>query len=202
MANHWDMRYREHDIVYGYLPNVFMASQLAIKSPGSLYLPCDGEGRNGVWAAKEGWRVRSFDASAVGVKKSVEWAAREGVSIQVEVADAMEVDPKEKFDVVALVFAHMPPSMREAFHRRAWSWVKPGGILVVEGFHKDQFGLASGGPKDVDMLFDETTFVKDLKGELCQTLWSAKCEQHLDEGPFHQGKAITCQWVLRKTETS
>ena len=44
MANHWDMRYREHDIVYGYLPNVFLASQLAIKQPGSLYLPCDGEG--------------------------------------------------------------------------------------------------------------------------------------------------------------
>lgn len=124
------------------------------------------------------------------------------MSIQVEVADAMEVDPKETFDVVALVFAHMPPSMREAFHRRAWSWVKPGGILVVEGFHKDQLGLASGGPKDVDMLFDETTFVEDLDGKSCQTLWSAKCEQHLDEGPFHQGKAVTCQWVLRKTKAS
>ena len=97
----------------------------------------DGEGRNGVWHKEDGVS-EALTPQKWGVRKSVEWAAREGVSIQVEVADAMQVDPKETFDVVALVFAHMPTSMREAFHRRAWSWVKPGGILVVEGFHMDQ----------------------------------------------------------------
>ena len=51
------------------------------------------------------------------------------------------------------------------------------------------------------MLFDETTFVKDLMESLAKR-FGLQSEQHLDEGPFHQGKAITCQWVLRKTKAS
>jgi hypothetical protein len=113
------------------------------------------------------------------------------------VGDAMTVDPREQFDVVALVFAHMPPSVRGDFHRRAWSWVKPGGLLLVEGFHKDQLGLTSGGPRDIDMLFSETTLPEDL-GDDALVQWCARCEQVLDEGPFHQGFGVTCQWIIRK----
>ena len=197
MANGWDQRYRENEIVYGFLPNAFMASQLLLRESGTLYLPCDGEGRNGVWAAQQGWRVRTFDGSEVGVRKSLDWANQEGLALDAEVADAMDVNPGEQFDVVALIFAHMPEPMRAAFHRRAWSWVKPGGLLVVEGFHKDQLGLTSGGPKDLGMLFHERTIEEDLGGAPHRTLWSARCEQILDEGPFHQGRGITCQWVLQ-----
>jgi 2-polyprenyl-3-methyl-5-hydroxy-6-metoxy-1,4-benzoquinol methylase len=165
-------------------------------------LPCDGEGRNAVAAAKAGWDVWSFDASEVGVKKSLDLAAEAGVSIRAEVGDAFEVVPGAQFDVVGLVFAHMPADRREEFHRRAWSWVKPGGRLVVEGFHRDQLGLTSGGPKDVAMLFEETTLASDLfqGGSEAdgRVLWQARCEQILDEGPFHQGPAVTCQWVIEK----
>ena len=60
------------------------------------------------------------------------------MGLSVQVADAMTVELDRMFDVVGLVFAHMPPELRATFHRRAWSWVKPGGHLVVEGFHRDQ----------------------------------------------------------------
>ncbi|MGB1481073.1 MAG: SAM-dependent methyltransferase [Flavobacteriales bacterium] len=212
--NMWDERYRAHETVYGTTPNVFWASQLGVLAagfaagsaasdvPGTAALPCDGEGRNAVAAAKAGWDVWSFDASEVGVKKSLDLAAEAGVSIRAEVGDAFEVVPGAQFDVVGLVFAHMPADRREEFHRRAWSWVKPGGRLVVEGFHRDQLGLTSGGPKDVAMLFEETTLASDLfqGGSEAdgRVLWQARCEQILDEGPFHQGPAVTCQWVIQK----
>ncbi|MGB1384839.1 MAG: SAM-dependent methyltransferase [Flavobacteriales bacterium] len=212
--NMWDERYRAHETVYGTTPNVFWASQLGLLAagfaagsaasdvPGTAALPCDGEGRNAVAAAKAGWDVWSFDASEVGVKKSLDLAAEAGVSIRAEVGDAFEVVPGAQFDVVGLVFAHMPADRREEFHRRAWSWVKPGGRLVVEGFHRDQLGLTSGGPKDVAMLFEETTLASDLfqGGSEAdgRVLWQARCEQILDEGPFHQGPAVTCQWVIQK----
>ena len=212
--NMWDERYRAHETVYGTTPNAFWASQLGVLAagfaagsaasdvPGTAALPCDGEGRNAVAAAKAGWDVWSFDASEVGVKKSLDLAAEAGVSIRAEVGDAFEVVPGAQFDVVGLVFAHMPADRREEFHRRAWSWVKPGGRLVVEGFHRDQLGLTSGGPKDVAMLFEETTLASDLfqgGGEADgRVLWQARCEQILDEGPFHQGPAVTCQWVIEK----
>jgi SAM-dependent methyltransferase len=220
--NMWDERYRAHETVYGTKPNVFWASQLAVLGAsgaasgsrdgaasgasgsvrGTVALPCDGEGRNAVAAAKAGWDVWSFDASEIGVGKSLDLAAEAGVLIRAEVGDAFEVEPRREFDVVGLVFAHMPADRREEFHRRAWSWVKPGGRLVVEGFHRDQLGLASGGPKDEAMLFEESTLAVDLFGgeEVAdgRVLWQARCEQILDEGPFHQGPAVTCQWVIQK----
>ena len=202
MSNPWNVRYSEHETVYGTRPNVFMASQLAIRTPGSLYLPCDGEGRNAVWAAEMGWDVRTFDASEVGVAKARELAARRGVAIEAVVGDALTVNPGQTFDVVALIFAHMPATTREAFHRRAWSWVRPGGLLLVEGFHKDQLGRTSGGPKDSAMLFGPDVLPRDVGSAAggAAVLWNAVCEQVLDEGPFHQGPGVTCQWVIQKTE--
>lgn len=200
--NMWDERYRAHETVYGTKPNVFWASQLGMLAPGSVALPCDGEGRNAVWAARQGWDVWSFDASEVGVQKSLELAEAHGVRIACEVGDAFAVEPGQQFDVVGLVFAHMPEPRRAEFHRRAWSWVKPGGHLIVEGFHKDQLGSTSGGPKDLAMLYAENTLPEDVlvtKGE-GRLLWQARCEQVLDEGPFHQGRGITCQWVLQKAD--
>ena len=72
----------------------------------------------------------------------------------------------------------------------------------MEGFHKTQLGLGSGGPKRLDMLYDEGTFVEDIvNGSDCaRVLWNARCEQILDEGPFHQGPAVTSQWVIQKMD--
>ena len=72
----------------------------------------------------------------------------------------------------------------------------------MEGFHKTQLGLGSGGPKRLDMLYDERTFVEDIVNGLdgVRVLWNARCEQILDEGPFHQGPAVTSQWVIQKTD--
>ena len=198
--NRWDERYRTNETVYGHMPNVFWASQLAMMNPGHVCLPCDGEGRNAVWAARQGWQVSSFDLSPEGVAKTQAFASQQKVCVQVQVADALDVEFDTRFDAVGLVFAHMPSDCRALFHNRAWSWVTPGGRLIVEGFHKDQLGLDSGGPTHLDMLFDEGTFVRDVVDVFddARLIWSARCEQVLDEGPFHQGHAVTLQAVIQK----
>ena len=144
--------------------------------------------------------MHAFDLSEVGVSKTQQLAQARGVELSVQVGNAMTMEFDRTFDVVGLVFAHMPSEMRAAFHRRAWSWVKPGGHLVAEGFHRDQLGLGSGGPKTLDMLFHEDTFVEDLTEveDNAMLVWNARCEQVLDEGPFHQGPSVTCQVVLQK----
>ena len=115
-------------------------------------------------------------------------------------ANALEFHPSQHFDVVGLVFAHMPEPNACVSSPRVWSWVKPGGVHVVEGFHKDQLGLGSGGPKQLDMLYDQDTFRRDVEEAFddATTIWSARCEQILDEGPFHQGFAVTQQVVHLK----
>ena len=200
MESHWNNRYSNHTAAYGDRPNVFFAEQLSKlnnkDNSKSILLPCDGEGRNGVYAAKEGWNVMSFDESEVGVIKSLSWAKRAKVSITSIVADAFKYIPEERFDVLVLIFAHMPEDMREEFHERVISWIKPGGILILEGFHKDQLGLGSGGPKNLGMLYNEVMIRGDFKELNIEIL--ERAEHILDEGPFHQGRAITMQLVARK----
>ena len=199
MKSFWNERYREQEAAYGTHPNAFFAAQLALLTPGSLLLPCDGEGRNSVHAAQHGWDVHSFDYSEAGVDKALRWAEGAGVQVNARVADALEYEPDQLFDAVALVFAHLPADKRLAFHRRAAHWLRPGGTLIVEGFHPDQLGLSSGGPKDVAMLFTESLLLSDFEG--LDVVHSSTTRTSLNEGPFHQGEAAVVRWVARRPQS-
>ena len=63
---YWNQRYSNAKYVYGEEPNQFFATQLSALKAGSLILPCEGEGRNAVYAASLGWTVDAFDGSLEG----------------------------------------------------------------------------------------------------------------------------------------
>jgi len=197
MKGHWNDRYINHEAAYGRKPNVFFAKKLRELSITSdltkmnILLPCDGEGRNAIYAAQLGLKVRSFDTSEVGVKKSLQWAKEAGVTIQSTCEDAFKFCPKEKYDVIGLIFAHMPSDLREEFHQKIGSWLAPGGILILEGFHKEQLGLGSGGPKKEEMLFD-VQMMKDDFSKL-EFIQLEKAITEIHEGEFHNGEAVTLQ---------
>lgn len=71
MSQFWNERYSQAEYVYGETPNVFFAAQLDKLSAGTIILPCEGEGRNAVYAASQGWEVKAFDASEAGQKKAL-----------------------------------------------------------------------------------------------------------------------------------
>ena len=192
----WNARFGAEPTVYGEGPNVFFADQLARLTPGRILLPGDGEGRNAVHAAEQGWSVRSFDASSVGVEKALAMAAQRGVTIVAEVGDAASWAPGEAYDAIALCYLHLPPPLRADFHPRVAGWLKPGGTLILEGFGPGQLAFASGGPKALDMLFTTSMLEADFAGldvEVCVTE-----EAVLDEGPYHQGQAELTRLVARK----
>lgn len=195
MKAFWDDRYREAEAAYGMEPNVHFANALKSLPIGSILLPCDGEGRNALYAARAGWEVHSFDFSEAGVEKAKRWAASAGVNIHAVVADAFAYAPQRTFDAVALIFAHMPPPLRQDFHRLAASWLRPGGTLILEGFRPDQLQYSSGGPKDENMLFTSPMLCSDF-----QSLNILQCENTLtvlDEGPFHQGPAAVIRLIAQ-----
>ena len=192
----WNARFAAEPTVYGEGPNVFFAQQLARLAPGRILLPGDGEGRNAVHAATQGWSVRSFDASSVGVDKALAMAKRQGVTIEAEVGDAHDWAPGESFDAIGLCYLHTPPALREAFHPRVVDWLKPGGTLIVEGFGPGQLAFTSGGPKALDMLFTTAMLEADFAG--LEVELSVTEEVVLDEGPYHQGRAEVTRLVARK----
>jgi SAM-dependent methyltransferase len=189
MKEFWDERYQQKEYVYGVHPNQFLAEQL-IKIPhaGDILFPCEGEGRNAVFAATSGWRVDAFDYSESGKTKALQLAQNHNVSISYFISDAIHFDfGNAKYDVVAFIFAHFAPELRTEIHQKAISSLKPGGRIIIKAFNPLQLNNKSRGPKDLSMLYTEEILNEDFKKLDIQILETKVIE--LDEGLYHRGKA-------------
>ncbi len=194
----WDERFSKPDYYYGIEPNAFLAAQRDRLKPGwSALCPGDGEGRNGVWLARQGLSVRSVDASEVGLRKTEELAKAQGVSIATHCADLLDWEwPRDQFDLVVAIFLHVNPESRPALHQAMLGALKPGGLLILEGFRKAQVDCGTGGPRDPAMLFSAETLASDFAAadivELNEVL------RELSEGAIHQGTAALVNLVARR----
>ena len=149
MKNIWDDRYRQAEYVYGTEPNAFLAEFLQNKTPGTILFPAEGEGRNAVFAATLNWEVNAFDSSEVGKFKAMELANQRGVTIDYTIQDALDAQyQSESIDMICFIFAHFPPFIRREIHKHAITWLKPGGIMLLEAFNPEQLQHQSGGPKE------------------------------------------------------
>lgn len=188
--NPWDDRYASPEFIYGTRPNAFFEAELAQLQPGKSLFVFEGEGRNAVHAAECGWDVVAFDGSAVAREKALNWAKNRDVVLNYSVADAQSYDfGIAQYDLVVLIFAHLPPSIRPLIHHRCVEALKPGGRLILEAFRPEQLPLTSGGPKDPDWLYTEPLLRSDFQG-LTQIRMETAAPR-LDEGPLHQGTAAT-----------
>jgi 2-polyprenyl-3-methyl-5-hydroxy-6-metoxy-1,4-benzoquinol methylase len=194
MKAFWNQRYAENDYAYGTTPNLFLKSQLALIPKGKILFVAEGEGRNAVYVAQQGFEVVAFDSSEEGKNKAQRLAKQHQVGIDYQVADIEDIQfEANSFDAVVFIFAHFPAEVREAYYQKTLCFLKPGGHIVFEGFGKAQIHLNSGGPKQVDMLFSETeikTIFSNVDFKFIETT-----DIHLDEGPFHQGKANVVRFL-------
>lgn len=193
----WNERYGQQEFVYGTEPNAFLKEQLAKLKAGKILFPCEGEGRNAVFAAQQGWKVNAFDQSEEGFKKAQQLAQQNNVEVVYQVADALAIEyPKESFDVIALIYAHFPSTIRQEVHQKMVSWLKPGGYIILEAFNPAQLKNSSGGPKDVSMLLTLEILEENFKGLTIEELFYETIILH--EGKCHQGKAEVVRFVGRK----
>jgi hypothetical protein len=194
MSDFWNERYGHQEYVYGEEPNVFFAAQLQQLVPGTIILPCEGEGRNAVHAASKGWDVKAYDSSEAGRVKALQLALKRDVTIDYAIEDAVLVQyPESIAAVVAFIYAHFPPSTRKTIHQKAIKWLKPGGRIIIEAFHPKQLEKNSGGPRDVTMLYTEELMKADfseLTIEFIQTTQTV-----LQEGKYHQGNADVIRMI-------
>jgi SAM-dependent methyltransferase len=199
MKEFWDQRYASEEYAYGEKPNEFFKGSLEGLKPGRILLPADGEGRNGVYAATQGWDVVSFDISEAGRAKALRLAEKKDVAIDYQVASMEEIDfPPGSFDAVALIYAHFPESVRRAWHLRISGWLRPGGRLIMEAFSKGHLPYVLtdgrvGGPRDLSMLYTVEDIREDFSGY--REVMSDECEVELTEGAFHVGKGRVVRWV-------
>lgn len=202
MKEFWNERYAKSEYAYGEAPNDWFKSQVDTMKPGKLLLPGDGEGRNGVYAATLGWDVHAFDLSLAGRDKALRLAKKHGVEIDYRVGELTELQyEKESFDVIALVFTHFAPGLRNRYHQRLSQYLKAGGVMIIEGFRKEQFerltpGEKGGGPKNIEMLYSKAELLSDFKNFEILELKEENVD--LDEGHFHKGNNAVIRFLGRK----
>ena len=193
----WNEKYQKTEFQYGTKPNDYIKQQLDGLPVGRILVPAAGEGRDAVYAAQLGWEVYAFDSSERAHDKALKLASEHKVQIHFTCEDATKVQyPITSFDAIVLTYFHLPAELRKTFHQQCIKWLKPGGVIILEGFHKNQLGNTSGGPKDINWLFDTQTLQEDFND--IQFLELVEKQRILDEGPLHQGLAEVVQMCGRK----
>jgi SAM-dependent methyltransferase len=192
----WNERYAESDFAYGKEPNALLKKFLEKMSAGKILFPAEGEGRNAVYAATQGWDVYAFDISEEGKRKAEALAKEKNVEIHYTINSFQDYSAATNtFDCIALVFTHLPEEIRRACYQRLLNFLKPGGIVIVIGFAEEQLGKTSGGPKDTTMLFSMNQLLEDF--DMLENIEIEANDVILDEGPFHQGNASVI-WMTGK----
>jgi SAM-dependent methyltransferase len=198
MKDMWEERYAADEYAYGEEPNGFFKACLdRLPATGRLLLPGEGEGRNAVYAARQGWKVDAFDFSAAGREKALRLAERYGVHIDYEVADydTARIEP-EAYDAVALIFTHKHESIRRPVHRKLASALKPGGHLFLEAYSKEQLTHGTGGPPNEQLLYTLDDLREDFSD--LDIIELEKVEAEIREGRYHTGLASVVRLVARR----
>lgn len=192
-ADFWNERYAQKEFVYGKQPNTFFKEHLDKLEPGSILLPAEGEGRNAVYAATQGWDVVAFDISKSGKEKALALANNNHISIDYQITSVLEFECNPLFDVIGLCYAHFPAQIRKEAHQHLLQFLKPNGIVIFEAFAKAQLGNFSGGPKNLKMLFS----IEEVKNEFPEIDFKILKEQTIElaEGNYHNGKAEVIRFV-------
>jgi SAM-dependent methyltransferase len=190
----WEERYRQAaEPFYGREPSPFLRRSLQLlPGPGRCLDAAGGEGRNAVFLASLGWEVVLADVALAGLARARELARAAAPS-------SGAVRP------VCADFARSPLRLASGsldlllvvnYHDRALVGVapellRPGGVLLVEGFAKEQLGRSSGGPQDPDLLWAPNELLHAAHG--LRVLWYEDRLTAEDDNPRHRGE----KWVVR-----
>jgi 2-polyprenyl-3-methyl-5-hydroxy-6-metoxy-1,4-benzoquinol methylase len=195
----WNERFAREGYVFGTAPNVFLASQAHRLRPGMSALSiADGEGRNSVWLAQQGLGVTAFDFSPVAVIKARALAKEKGVEVDYQAGDIESWDwDATQYDVIAGIFIQFatPPERARLFAGICRA-LKPGGLLLLQGYTPDQLKYGTGGPKQVEQLY-----TRRLLEQAFAALDILEIREHVSEvqeGSGHSGSSALIDFVARR----
>ncbi|WP_280217248.1 class I SAM-dependent methyltransferase [Nocardia neocaledoniensis] len=184
-AAEWDARYAQSELVWGAPPNSTVVEYvygldrrvpLVADEPGgtppplprALDLAC-GEGRHALWLATHGWQVDAVDFSQVGIDKGRTVAARLSRSVRsrvdwrcADITDLAAAGITGPYELILMVFVHLPAEQRGALLRDLAAMISPGGMLLVLGHDTRNITDGYGGPQDPAILFTP----EDIRAEL------------------------------------
>jgi SAM-dependent methyltransferase len=198
-AQTWNHRYQSEGFVFGTEPNHWLASHAHVWQPGARVLcVADGEGRNSVWLAQRGVQVDAFDIAELGVAKARALADAANVKVNFQVADVDSFHwPPGAYDGIAAIFIQFaPPAQRARLFEHMVQALKPGGVLLLQGYTPQQLVYKTGGPGQLDHLYTEELIRQSFAQMRLDVLDVYEAE--LSEGQGHRGRSALLGLVATK----
>ena len=195
----WETRFRAPDYVFGKEPNAFLKAHAHLLRPGQTALAiADGEGRNGVWLAEQGLDVLAVDFSAAALAKARALAAERGAKLHTEVADLTTWRwPSAAFDVVVAIFVQVVfAAERPAFFVNIKRALKPGGLVLMQGYRVEQLTYRTGGPPEAERLYTRG-ILEEAFGDMA-ALEIREHDTAINEGTAHVGMSALIDLVAKK----
>lgn len=198
-AGTWNRRFAAEGYLFGTAPNQWLREHAGCWPAGARVLcVADGEGRNSVWLAGRGLVVDAFDIAEVGVAKARKLAAEAGVQVDFSVADCDGFAwPESAYDGVAAIFIQFAdPALRARLFERIVRCLKPGGVLVLQGYTPRQLEFRTGGPP-----FAENMYTEPLLREAFAALDILELREYdadVHEGQGHSGRSALIGLVARR----
>ena len=195
----WEGRYGVPDYIFGKAPNYFLAACKALlPRSGKVLAVADGEGRNGVWLAEQGLDVVAIEFSPAAQLKAKALAKERGVKVDFELCDVHDWNyPEADFDVVVEIFTQFSSPAERA---KKWAGMrkalKPGGLLIIQGYTPKQLQYGTGGPKQVENLYTQAMLEAAFRGFRDMRIVEEEVEMH--EGTAHGGMSAVINFTARK----
>jgi cyclopropane fatty-acyl-phospholipid synthase-like methyltransferase len=194
----WETRFGAPDYIFGKEPNAFLKAQAPRLRAGEAALSvADGEGRNGVWLAEQGLDVLTIDYSPAALAKARSLAAERGVQLRTEVTDVFAWRwPTNTFDVIAAIFIFAASAQRPAFFANLKGALKPGGLVLMQGYRPEQLKYRTGGPPDAERMLTRAILEQGF-GDMAE-IDIREHDSAISEGTAHVGMSALIDLVARK----
>ncbi len=192
----WQARYSEPGYLFGTAPNAFLKAQVHLLRKGETALAIsDGEGRNGVFLAEQGLDVLSVDYSPAAQEKARSLAGDRGVTLRFALADMLTwAWTPNAFDMVVAIFIQFTkPPQRAVMFDGIKRTLKPGGLLLQQGYRPKQLDYKTGGPRHLDQLY-----TRELLEDAFADFASLDIREHdsvIGEGTHHVGMSALIDLV-------
>ncbi len=198
MKNKWDERYSRSDYYYGTTPNSFLQEHIsAFKKGGRLLCLAEGEGRNAVFLATQGFQVTAVDASQIGLFKLEKLATDAGVSIESICVDLNDFDiGTRSWDGIISIWCHLPSELRAKVLGRSRAGLRDKGIFMLESYTPEQLKFKTGGPSDPDFLPTLAQIEAEFRG--FEIEFKSESHRNISEGIGHQGMSAVVQFIARR----
>jgi SAM-dependent methyltransferase len=167
-------------------PNAFMVEMVKGRTPGKALDVGMGQGRNALWLAQHGWDVTGFDPAERAVALARANATKLGVKLTTEIKGYEEFNfGQDRWDLILLSYVG-GREMNEVVTRS----LRPGGIVILEAFHRDAAKATPIGPAVVFDSAEVPTLFRSLR--------VVRYEEPLASTDFGQMRARVVRYCAEK----